>query len=105
MWDGQKHIDPLKEANAQTVRLKNLTTTLADELAVEGKDWEDHVEQIAKERKKLAELGLSIGDVAPSAPAEPDDAGDDDEDGAVEATILRDESGRIIGATERRHRG
>ena len=102
MWDGQKHIDPLKEANAQTVRLKNLTTTLADELAVEGKDWEDHIEQVAKERKKLAELGLSLDEVAPAAPAEPDE---DEDDGAVEATILRDESGRIIGATERRHRG
>lgn len=57
-WDGDEHVDPLKEANAQSVRLKSLTTTLSDEYARQGKDWEEQLRQIAKEQELIRELGI-----------------------------------------------
>lgn len=59
-WDGYEHVDPAKEANAQATKLGNLTTSLASEYAKNGKDWEVELMQIAKEKKRLAELNLSI---------------------------------------------
>ncbi len=59
MWDGTSHVDPLKEANAQAVRLASLTTTLADEYARMGLDWETQIRQRAKELQLLIELGLA----------------------------------------------
>ena len=58
-WDGQEHVDPAKEANAQQLRLQSRTTTLAAEYAKQGKDWETELRQIAKERKLMEELGIS----------------------------------------------
>jgi len=58
MWDGASHVDPLKEANAQSVRLASHTTTLADEYARIGLDWETQVRQRAKEHALLRSLGL-----------------------------------------------
>ena len=57
-WDGTEHVDPLKEASAQTQRLTSLTTTLAAEYARQGRDWETELRQIAKERALLKTLGL-----------------------------------------------
>ncbi|MGL6194428.1 MAG: phage portal protein [Thermoguttaceae bacterium] len=57
-WDGFEHVDPVKEAMAQKRRIENRTTTLAAEYARQGKDWEDEVEQLAEERRKLLKLGL-----------------------------------------------
>lgn len=59
MYDGTEHVDPLKEANAQAVRLANNTTSLADECAREGKDWEEHLAQIAREQARMRELGIT----------------------------------------------
>ncbi|MBO4519840.1 MAG: phage portal protein [Alphaproteobacteria bacterium] len=65
MWDGFEHVDPVKEANAQATRLANRTTTLAEECAREGKDYEFVLRQIAREAALAAELGL----IAPAAAA------------------------------------
>ena len=59
-WDGHEHVDPLKEANAQGVRLANHTTTLADEYARRGQDWEAQLRQRAKEMALMSELGLPL---------------------------------------------
>ena len=64
-WDGQEHVDPQKEANAQQVRLQSRTTSLAAEYARQGKDWETELEQIAKEQKKMKELGIAPEEVQP----------------------------------------
>ena len=61
-WDGREHVDPAKEANAQATRLGNLTTSLAEEWANRGRDWEKGMRQIARERALLSELGLSLPD-------------------------------------------
>ena len=67
MFDGFEHVDPVKEANAQTIRLENNTTTLAAECAKQGLDWEVVLEQKAKELKKMQALGLT----PVAAPSEP----------------------------------
>ncbi len=83
-FDGNEHVDPLKEANAQKVRLDNLTSTLSDEWGGKGADWEEKLVQIAKEKAKMKKLGLTIADVtAPGAapvaqPAAVGDPGIDD---------------------------
>ncbi len=63
-FDGQEHVDPLKEANAQATRLSNHTTTLAYEYARQGRDWEDALYQRAKELALMSQLGLAL----PGAP-------------------------------------
>ena len=71
-WDGFEHVDPLKEANAQATRLGALTASLQSEYAKQGKDWQTELEQIAKEKKLMAQLGLTL--VAPSPQVdEPED--------------------------------
>lgn len=66
MWDGTSHVDPLKEANAQSVRLASFTTTLADEYARMGLDWETQLRQRAKEQALMQELGLHDVEERPS---------------------------------------
>ena len=73
-WDGHEHVDPAKEANAQATRLANLTTTLADEYARRGLDWEVQLRQRAKELALMQSLGLSLAPASspPSFEEEPD---------------------------------
>ncbi|MFH1378099.1 MAG: phage portal protein, partial [Planctomycetota bacterium] len=52
-WDGHEHVDPKKEADAQSIRLSNRTTTYAAEYAKVGKDWEEEFNQIAREQAKM----------------------------------------------------
>ena len=59
-WDGHEHVDPAKEANAQKIRLASHTTTLANEYARQGRDWEAELKQRAKEIALMRELGLPI---------------------------------------------
>jgi lambda family phage portal protein len=65
-WDGHEHVDPAKEASAQATRLANLTTTLADEYARRGLDWEAQLRQRAKELALIADLGLAPNQATPS---------------------------------------
>jgi len=68
-WDGHEHVDPAKEANAQATRLASHTTTLAEEYARRGRDWEAELRQRAKEVALLKELGLPMDSaMAPSEP-------------------------------------
>lgn len=72
-WDGQEHVDPQKEANAQATRLLSMTTTLANEYAKQGKDWETELRQIAKERELMNELGLVLEEAQPRNGKEEDE--------------------------------
>jgi len=74
-WDSQDQIDPVKETRAQATKLASLTTTLADEYARQGKDWEAALRQIAKERELMNELGLVLKEPA----TKPDEEEDDDD--------------------------
>ena len=61
MWDGFEHSDPAKESNAQSMRLANGTTTLAEECAARGKDYEAVLRQLAHEKNLKEQLGLATG--------------------------------------------
>ena len=77
-WDGHEHVDPAKEASAQATRLTSHTTTLADEYAKRGQDWETQLRQRAKEIALMSQLGLTIEQVSP-APSQ-DNADVEDEE-------------------------
>jgi lambda family phage portal protein len=78
-WDGNEHVDPAKEANAQATRLASRTTSLAREYARQGLDWEAELRQIAKERELMDALGIQPPDPA-TAPQRGVPAGTQDED-------------------------
>lgn len=61
-WDGFEHVDPSKEASAIKTRLASLTTSLASEYAKQGKDWEEELRQIARERSLMKELNIDFND-------------------------------------------
>ena len=72
MWDGFEHCDPAKEANAQTSRLGNGTTTLQEECAAQGKDYEVVLRQRGHEEKLKRKYGI------PSDPSAAQKSGEDD---------------------------
>ena len=59
-WGRKTHMagDPQKEAGGAEKRMKNKLSTLADELAIYGKDLDAHLAQLAREAKKLKDRGL-----------------------------------------------
>ena len=59
-WDGKEHVDPAKEANAAETRLRTHTTTLANEYAKQGKQWDIELRQRATEVALMKELGLFV---------------------------------------------
>lgn len=85
MWDGTSHVDPLKEANAQSVRLASFTTTLADEYARMGLDWETQLRQRAKEQALMQELGLNDVEERPSETFDDEEDGQDDDNNNEES--------------------
>jgi lambda family phage portal protein len=64
-WDGREHIDPAKEAAAQAQRLTSNTTTLAEEYAKAGKDWQKELDQRAKEKAYMKKIGLTENEAMP----------------------------------------
>ncbi|MBE6363404.1 MAG: phage portal protein [Lentisphaerae bacterium] len=58
MWDGFEHADPAKEANAQATRLTNGTTTLAEECAAQGRDYEQILRQRGREKRLMQKYGI-----------------------------------------------
>lgn len=59
-WDSAGHVDPMKEASAQELRIINNVTTLAAECAKDGRDYMSVLRQRAKEFKLMRELGIPI---------------------------------------------
>ena len=60
---GRGWVDPVKEAQACQLRMEIGLSTLENECASQGLDWEEVVEQRLREKNKLRELGLDIGDL------------------------------------------
>jgi capsid protein len=71
-------VDPAKEANAQATRLASHTTTLADEYAKRGQDWETQLRQRAKEIALMSALGLTAEQVSQTPTQEPQDVQDEE---------------------------
>ena len=84
-WDGNEHVDPAKEANAQSTRLTNHTTTLAYEYARQGRDWEEALRQRAKELSLMKDLGLDLAQVGPNTEVTEEEDGEEEVARAVAA--------------------
>jgi capsid protein len=67
-WDGFASIDPLKDTQASQLRLATGLTTLSEECAAEGKNWQDVLRQKAVEKRYAADLEAEYG-VSLSEPA------------------------------------
>lgn len=79
---GRGWVDPVKEANASKIRMDNNISTLQDEAAAQGLDYQDVLAQRARENKEMEELGLTPSAPAPAptpAPTPADDQDDDDD--------------------------
>jgi capsid protein len=57
------HIDPVKEIASGKEALVSNMLTMADWYAEQGKDYEEELRQIAKERELMKELGLTMADL------------------------------------------
>jgi lambda family phage portal protein len=79
-WSAAPHVDPAKEAVAAKTRLEAGLTTLADEFASVGKDWQEQMRQRAKEQALAASFGLIAEDDAPDETEDAEDVEDLDED-------------------------
>ncbi|MEI8350085.1 MAG: phage portal protein [Candidatus Omnitrophota bacterium] len=55
---GWQWVDPVKEAESSRLAIEIGVSSLADEAASQGKDWEETLEQQAREDAKRKELGL-----------------------------------------------
>jgi len=85
--DGRGYVDPLKEQQASRGRMEDCTSTLELECAEQGLDWQENMQQQARElqfKKELeAEYGIKFPSPTPQAqtPAKDDDdkAGDGDQ--------------------------
>ena len=62
---GRGWIDPVKEAQASKIRMEIGLSTLEDECAIQGLDWEEVLEQRAREQTRIQELGLPLQCVDP----------------------------------------
>lgn len=61
---GKGYVDPLKERKAAQLGIQMGVTTLEDECAEQGKDYIEVLEQRAREKAKMEELGLTPMDLA-----------------------------------------
>lgn len=66
-------IDPLKEADAVARRLELNLTTLEDECAAQGADYDEVLQQRAREARRMKELGLPVAGAAPDNRIYPSD--------------------------------
>lgn len=60
IFSGRGWVDPVKEATASGIRMDYNLSTLEDECAEQGTDWEEVIEQRAHERKRIQEAGLPV---------------------------------------------
>lgn len=76
------HVDPTKEIAAFKDAIEGNLMTHAEVISATGGDWEETFEQIAREKEKLAELGMKQEQPAASQEEakEPDDGDDTNED-------------------------
>lgn len=83
---GRGWIDPLDEARAAELRISAGLSTFERECAEQGLDWEETFEQIATERARMKELGITLGTPAKlseqtrAAVDGTDSTGEDDEE-------------------------
>lgn len=63
VWPQPSHVDPKKEAEAVTEKLSNLSATLSDAVAAEGRDIDAHMDRLRRDDQRLkATLGIGLID-------------------------------------------
>lgn len=78
IFDGAGWLDPVRETQAAQLRLATSISTLQDECAEQGKEWEEVLEQRAAEQARMRALGLDMAtiqsnvSVAPQIPEDED---------------------------------
>lgn len=77
---GRGWVDPLKEAKAATERINNGTSTMMQEIADQGGDYNEVFEQRALENQRAAELGLPLPHVQTKVSAGPGDEPEETEE-------------------------
>ena len=80
---GRGWVDPVKEAQACQLRMDIGLSTLENECASQGLDWEEVVEQRVREKNKLKEMGLINEDIKQNNLG--DNTRDDGDDGGNSA--------------------
>lgn len=75
---GRGWVDPMKEAQASGERIRNNVSTLERECAEQGLDYEEVLEQRAREEKRARELGLPGAAASAPKPAAPTAANDNE---------------------------
>lgn len=65
LTDGIPWIDPLKEANANTIQLTNGGMSFQEYCANNGADWRERLEQMAEVKEYAEELGLNLSFILP----------------------------------------
>lgn len=71
-WPVFPHVDPTKEEKAGTERLKNTTSTMRDECAARGQDWEEVLDQQQREQEEREKRSLPPLETMLGVPAEPE---------------------------------
>lgn len=59
IWPGAEHVDPKKEADAQEIRLRNGTTSFAEECYEDGVDADERLAMIAEYVPQFKEAGFT----------------------------------------------
>lgn len=72
-------VDPVKEVNSSTLAIEGGLSTLADECAAQGRDWEEVMTQQKREQDRRKELGLAAPAPTATAPGKPAAPSEDDE--------------------------
>lgn len=67
-------VDPVKEVESSKLAVEAGLSTLADECASQGRDWEDVMAQRQREEARRQELGLSAPEPSTSSPSKGDAA-------------------------------
>jgi lambda family phage portal protein len=85
---GWQWVDPVKEVESSLNAIKGHLSTLADECASQGRDWEEVLEEEAREQKKKDELGIKDEQQKPAPiqkdqPVDPNGEPIDEEPAAV----------------------
>lgn len=64
-------VDPVKEVESSKMAIESRLSTLADECAAQGRDWEDVLVQQKREQDRRKELGLAEPVPTPTGPGRP----------------------------------
>lgn len=78
VFAGRGWVDPVKEANAAKLRLEAGLSTQEMECAEQGLDWEEVMEQQAREQARRQALGLPMLGTAASGASAPPETDDED---------------------------